>query len=127
MVNLADLLNDAEESLDILVGLHRELVRIPSVNTGVMPTGNESDVAEYAKSWLNQEQIQADILESAPGRGNLIAKLKGSSDVRTAEKLFYANQAGLKMKMIRITLKESRVRTEPGSLYYMNGKLEMHT
>ena len=52
-------------------------------------------------------------------------ELKGSSDVRTAEKLFYANQAGLKMKMIRITIKESRVRTEPGSLYYMNGELVM--
>jgi len=80
MVNLVDLLNDAEESLDTLVGLHRDLVRIPSVNTGVMPTGNETDVAEYAKTWLNQEQIEADILESAPGRGNLIAKLKGSSE-----------------------------------------------
>jgi uncharacterized protein (AIM24 family) len=51
--------------------------------------------------------------------------LAGSSDVRTAENLFYANQAGMRLKMVHITLQDSHVRVEPGALYFMRGKLEM--
>lgn len=51
--------------------------------------------------------------------------LRGSSDIRTAETLFYASQAGMRLKMIKIQLKDSKVRVEPGALFYMKGKLEM--
>lgn len=51
--------------------------------------------------------------------------LKGSADVRTAENLFFANQSGMRLKMVRITLKDSHVRIEPGALYFMKGRLEM--
>lgn len=51
--------------------------------------------------------------------------LKGSADVRTAENLFYANQSGMRLKMVRITLDGSHVRVEPGALYFMKGRLEM--
>ena len=51
--------------------------------------------------------------------------LRGSSDMRTAETLFFASQAGIRLKMIRIQLKNSKVRVEPGALFYMKGQLEM--
>jgi len=52
-------------------------------------------------------------------------KLAGSADLRTAQNLFYADQSGMRLKMIRITLRNSHVRVEPGALYYMKGRLEM--
>ena len=51
-----------------------ELVKIDTSN----PPGNESRAAEYIKSVLAAEGIPAQIFESAPGRGNLVARLKGS-------------------------------------------------
>ena len=59
--------------------MHRDLVGIPSVNTGFMPTGNETPVCEYVRDLLARDGIHADILESAPGRGNLISGLEGAS------------------------------------------------
>jgi len=52
-------------------------------------------------------------------------QLEGSSDVRTAENLFFATQSGMKLKMVRIRLNDSHVRVEPGGLYYMKGNLEI--
>lgn len=51
--------------------------------------------------------------------------LRGSSDVRTAESLYFTNQCGMRMKLVRIRLNNSHVRVEPGALYYMRGNLEM--
>ena len=51
--------------------------------------------------------------------------LKGSSDPKTAETLFYASQTGLNLKMVRITINNSSLRVEPGALYYMKGNLEI--
>ena len=51
--------------------------------------------------------------------------LRGSSDLRTAEALFYATQSGIRLKMVRIRLNKSHVRVEPGALYFMKGNLEM--
>lgn len=52
-------------------------------------------------------------------------ELKGSSDLQTAEKLFFAKEVGIRLKMVRVTLKNSKVRIEPGSLYFMKGNLQM--
>src|SRR6516164_5565573 len=51
-----------------------ELVKIDTSN----PPGNESRAAEYIKNVLAAEGLPAQIFESAPGRGNLVARLKGS-------------------------------------------------
>ena len=51
--------------------------------------------------------------------------LKGSSDPKTAETLFFASQTGLNLKMVRITINNSSLRVEPGALYYMKGNLEI--
>ncbi len=64
---------------DEIIALEQELVRIPSVNSGVMPTGNETEVCLAVQRCLAREGIPCEILESAPGRGNLIARLPGRS------------------------------------------------
>ena len=79
MPTLDDLLAQVDASRDEIVALEQALVRIPSVNTGAMPTGDETPVCEYAREWLAGAGIQSDILESAPNRGNFIASLEGRS------------------------------------------------
>lgn len=74
-----DLLQQVDQAQDEIVALEQDLVRIPSVNTGFMPTGNETEVCKYIRDWLARDGIQCEILESAPGRGNLIARLEGRS------------------------------------------------
>lgn len=58
------------EAVQFLSGL----VKIDTSN----PPGNETRAAEYIKSVLAAEGISAQIFESAPGRGNLVARLKGN-------------------------------------------------
>src|SRR5438874_11235472 len=58
------------EALAILTAL----VKIDTSN----PPGNEILAARYVKDLLGAEGITSEIVESAPGRGSLIARLKGS-------------------------------------------------
>ncbi|HZI57107.1 MAG TPA: M20/M25/M40 family metallo-hydrolase [Verrucomicrobiae bacterium] len=51
-----------------------ELVKIDTSN----PPGNETRAAEYIKSVLAAEGITAQVFESAPGRGNVVARIKGT-------------------------------------------------
>jgi uncharacterized protein (AIM24 family) len=52
-------------------------------------------------------------------------QLSGSSDLRVANNLFYASESGMRLKMVRLTIEKSKVRSEPGALYFMKGNLEM--
>ena len=79
MPNLQELFRQVDEARDDIVALEQALVRIPSVNTGFMPTGNETPVCELARDFLAADGVQSEILESAPNRGNLIARLEGRS------------------------------------------------
>jgi uncharacterized protein (AIM24 family) len=78
---------------------------------------------------LNMEQF--DVIDTAQAEDGSVVEviqyrmLEGSADVRTAENLFYANQSGMRLKMVRIRLRDSHVRVEPGALYFMKGQLEM--
>src|SRR5690349_21117954 len=63
-----------DEAAKILAGF----VRIDTSN----PPGNEIKGAEYLKSVLDREGIPSEIFESAPGRGNIVARLKGSGKKR---------------------------------------------
>ena len=79
MPDLDELLSQVDGVQDDVIALEQALVRIPSVNTGFMPTGDETPVCEYIRDWLAQDGIEAEILEAAPNRGNLIATLEGRS------------------------------------------------
>jgi acetylornithine deacetylase/succinyl-diaminopimelate desuccinylase-like protein len=54
-------------------GLFRDLLRIDTTN----PPGNERAAAEHVKAVLEREGIAATLLESAPGRANVAARLAG--------------------------------------------------
>ncbi|MBI4306155.1 MAG: M20/M25/M40 family metallo-hydrolase [Chloroflexi bacterium] len=77
MPSLQSLLDEVDHRADEIVALEQDLVRIPSINTGFMPTGNETRVAEYCRDWLAGEGIESRILGRDPERGNLIAVLPG--------------------------------------------------
>ena len=66
-----------EELEDDVVRLCQELIRIPSVNYGE-GKGDEAAVAHYVVERLQEVGIKAEILESAPSRCSVVAKLKGS-------------------------------------------------
>lgn len=51
----------------------KQLIRINTIN----PPGNESDACRYLKTILDREGIACQILEAVPGRGNIIARMKG--------------------------------------------------
>ncbi|WP_455233539.1 AIM24 family protein [Geopseudomonas aromaticivorans] len=55
------------------------------------------------------------------------SSLKGSSDLGVAEKIFLANQAEIRLKMIKATLKGGSIRIEPGALHFMKGDLALES
>lgn len=57
------------EALGVLV----DYLRVDTTN----PPGNEIRAAEFFRALLAKEGIESTILESAPGRGNIVARLKG--------------------------------------------------
>ena len=59
----------------------QELIRIPSVNYGD-GKGDEKAVADYIVALLLEVGIEPTIYESAPGRCNVIARIKGSNSQR---------------------------------------------
>ena len=79
MSNLESLLDQVDDMRDEIIALEQALVRIPTVNTGFMPTGNETEACRYIEKWLSEDSIVSETIESAPDRGNLIARLKGKS------------------------------------------------
>ncbi len=54
------------------------LIRIPTVN----PPGNEKPAADYLAEVLAAEGYDPLVLESAPGRGNVVARYRGSGEAR---------------------------------------------
>jgi acetylornithine deacetylase/succinyl-diaminopimelate desuccinylase-like protein len=54
------------------VSLLSEYLRVDTTN----PAGNEIKAAHFFKAIFDQEGIEARILESEPGRGNIYARLK---------------------------------------------------
>jgi len=56
----------------------QEYIRIQTVN----PPGNEIEGARFFKQIFDSESIPCELFEPSPGRGNLIAALKGSGEKR---------------------------------------------
>ena len=77
MADLDVLMAQVDGAEPDILALEQAMVRIPTVNTGFMPTGDESLVCEFVREWLAEDGVETEILEAAPGRGNLLAKLEG--------------------------------------------------
>ena len=80
MPSLQSLLDQVELATSEIVELEQSLVRIPSVNTGFMPTGGETAVAEFVRDWLDGEGFSSEILARDPDRGNIISVYPGDDD-----------------------------------------------
>lgn len=63
------------------VTLCQEMIRIPSVNYGE-GRGNEKAMAEYVASKLAEVGIKSELIETAPNRVNVVAKIEGSDQSR---------------------------------------------
>ena len=59
-----------------VVDVLRDLVRFDTTN----PPGNETACARYLADLLTPAGIEARVIESAPGRGNLVARLRGTGE-----------------------------------------------
>jgi acetylornithine deacetylase/succinyl-diaminopimelate desuccinylase-like protein len=69
------------EIIDETIRICRELIRIPSVNFGD-GNGNEKEVADHVVKLLDEVGIKSTVYESAPGRCNVIARIKGKDSKR---------------------------------------------
>ncbi len=56
--------------------LFRDLLRIDTTNSPEHP-GNEIEAARYLEERFAREGLDSTVLESAPGRGNIISRIKG--------------------------------------------------
>ena len=79
MPTLEELFAQVEAQREEIIALEQALVRIPSVNTGFMPTGDETPVCEYIRDWLAEDGIESEILGRTPERGNILARIEGSN------------------------------------------------
>ena len=79
MPTLQELFAQVDAQREEIIALEQALVRIPSVNSGFMPTGDETPVCEYIRDWLAEDGIQSEILGRTPERGNIIARIEGSN------------------------------------------------
>jgi acetylornithine deacetylase/succinyl-diaminopimelate desuccinylase-like protein len=59
-----------------VVDVLRDLIRVDTTN----PPGNETAAARYLADLLAPAGIETEILEAAPGRGNLVARLRGTGE-----------------------------------------------
>lgn len=64
-----------------VIQICQDLIRIPSVNFGD-GKGNEKEVADYVVASLAEVGIASTIYESAPGRCNVMARIKGRDSTR---------------------------------------------
>jgi acetylornithine deacetylase/succinyl-diaminopimelate desuccinylase-like protein len=69
------------EIIDETIRICRELIQIPSVNFGD-GNGNEKEVADHVVKLLDEVGIKSTVYESAPGRCNVIARIKGRDSNR---------------------------------------------
>src|SRR6478672_11127090 len=76
-----------EEVVKILSGF----VRIDTSN----PPGNETKGAEYLKAILDREGIASEIFEMEPGRGNIVARIKGNGSRRPLLRMGHIDVVGV--------------------------------
>jgi acetylornithine deacetylase/succinyl-diaminopimelate desuccinylase-like protein len=67
------ILKDVEQEIANLLS---DLIQINTAN----PPGEETQAATYIAKYLDKEGFKTEIIESAPGRGNLITRLKGTGE-----------------------------------------------
>jgi acetylornithine deacetylase/succinyl-diaminopimelate desuccinylase-like protein len=70
---LIPILNEIEQEITRFLS---DLIRIDTTN----PTGNETVAANFIAQYLAKDGFKSEIIESAPGRGSVITRMKGSGE-----------------------------------------------
>ena len=63
------------------IDLCQQMIRIPSVNHGE-GRGDEKAIAEFIAAKLTEVGIESELIETAPNRVNVVAKVSGSDTTR---------------------------------------------
>ncbi|WP_328609845.1 M20/M25/M40 family metallo-hydrolase [Amycolatopsis sp. NBC_00345] len=72
-----DFSGDSSGGVDV-VGLCADLIRFDTTNRGGGDSEGERDAAEYVAAFLERHGVPAKIVESAPGRANVLARIAGT-------------------------------------------------
>ena len=67
----------SNQILEQVIGLLQDLIRFDTTN----PPGNETPCIDYIARFLKRDGIDAQVFESAPGRGNLVTRLRGDGSL----------------------------------------------
>lgn len=72
--------------------------------------------------------LNTGVIEKTQGRNTIVEilqynELSGSNDVNIAASLFYAQQAGIRLKQVRIILNNGEIVIESGALHFMKGNV----
>jgi acetylornithine deacetylase/succinyl-diaminopimelate desuccinylase-like protein len=67
------MLNEIEQEITRFLS---DLIRINTTN----PPGKETQAAAFIAQYLSREGLKSEIIESAPGRGSIVSRLKGSGE-----------------------------------------------
>lgn len=110
----------SQASLEETKQILQELVAINTSN----PPGNEMKAIEYLRPFLEQENIEVKVFESAPGRGNLWARIKKTKRGGTEKPLL------LMAHLDVVGAKQEDWKTDPfkmveaGGYYYGRGVID---
>ena len=84
------------------------------------------------ESFRVQAKTNVSVIEQADGNGTRAEiiqyeSLSGSDDIHVAQPLFYAQQIGVRLKQVKITLNGGAVVVEAGALHFMKGHITMES
>ena len=112
---MASILFESDEWIEVetqTLKLLQELIRFKSINYGTVDSGYETPVCEFIRTLLSKENIECSaILESAPGRGNLIARLRATEPDPTLKPL----AINVHLDVVPAPVEEEGWRREDGS------------
>jgi acetylornithine deacetylase/succinyl-diaminopimelate desuccinylase-like protein len=77
---LEQLFRLVDAARDEIIRLEQDLVRVETVNTGTVESGQETPACSVLADYLGDDDVASETHESAPGRGNLIARLAGAGE-----------------------------------------------
>ena len=87
---------DWAKARDEAVGILQALVRL---DTSSPESGNETAAVRYIQDILTREGIEARVYEKEPGRGNVVARLKGSGAKRPLLLMGHIDVVGVERDM----------------------------
>jgi uncharacterized protein (AIM24 family) len=87
----------------------------PQPSAGSVPPAGQFEVMDTAED----EVFRVEVLG--------YSKLGGAKDYQTAATVYFANQTGIRLKQVRITLRDGEAIAEAGALHFMVGRIQMES